>query len=133
LSAAPARFERTRRGLAAAGALFSASAIALGAVVAHSQALDVRERLAPALTYLLAHGIALAVLAPRARSAWSLASLLMLVLGTLLFCGSVLGGRLLGWPGALAPTGGTLMILAWIVHAIGALRGAPLGNTSRDA
>jgi uncharacterized membrane protein YgdD (TMEM256/DUF423 family) len=44
-------------------------------------------------------------------------------LGLLLFCGSLIGAALLGWPTRLAPFGGSSLILAWLLLAISRLRG----------
>lgn len=48
--------------------------------------------------------------------------LYLLLLGTLLFAGSLVGGALLHWPTSLAPIGGSGLMLGWVVLAIGALR-----------
>ena len=45
-----------------------------------------------------------------------------LLLGTLLFAGSVAGGALLGWPTRLAPFGGSLLMASWLLLAVDAVR-----------
>ena len=45
------------------------------------------------------------------------------VAGMLLFSGSLAGAALVGWPTALAPLGGSLMILGWLLLACDLLRG----------
>lgn len=45
-----------------------------------------------------------------------------LLLGTLLFAGSLAGGALLGWPTRLAPLGGTVLMASWLLLAADALR-----------
>ncbi|KGO97541.1 membrane protein, partial [Lysobacter defluvii IMMIB APB-9 = DSM 18482] len=45
-----------------------------------------------------------------------------LLMGTLLFSGSVTAARLLGWSSAAAPLGGMLMMAAWLAWAVDAAR-----------
>jgi uncharacterized membrane protein YgdD (TMEM256/DUF423 family) len=45
-----------------------------------------------------------------------------LLLGTLLFSGSLVMNVLQQWPTALAPMGGTLMMAGWLVWATAAVR-----------
>ncbi|WP_019399457.1 DUF423 domain-containing protein [Pseudoxanthomonas sp. GW2] len=114
----------TSRAPAAAGALLAALAIGLSAYAAHG--LDdghARSNLQTACLYAFGHGIALAALWPRAAGRLARGALLALLLGTLLFCGSLAGGALAGWPTRLAPSGGTLMMLGWLGWAVSALRG----------
>ena len=113
---------RARRGFAATGAFFCAAAIALGAYGAHAAEPAVRERIATACLYLLVHGVALAVLAPRQRDRIELAALIAWTSGSLLFSGSLLLAALGPLRPALAPAGGVLLIAAWLLQAIAALR-----------
>ena len=106
------------RALAATGALLAAVSVALAAYAAHAADEVARSSLQMAAIFGFGHGIALAALAPACRhrlGAWSLAALL---LGVLLFSGSLVAGQLLGLPTRLAPMGGSLMILAWLAVAI---------------
>jgi uncharacterized membrane protein YgdD (TMEM256/DUF423 family) len=64
----------------------------------------------------------LAVFAPRQRNAWELAALLGWSGGMLLFCGSLVLAVLAGTSTRLAPGGGVLLILAWLMQAVAALR-----------
>lgn len=109
------------RGLAAAGALLAGIAIALGAYAAHGLPADAAARLQTPLLYLLVHGVALVALAPRQRNTIQLMALLGFLAGVLLFCGSVIGAVLAGWPTVLAPFGGSLLVVAWVVLAVGML------------
>jgi uncharacterized membrane protein YgdD (TMEM256/DUF423 family) len=118
----PTGHDALRRGLAAAGALFAALAIALGAYAAHGLPADAAARMQTPLLYLLVHGIALAALAPRQRNAIELGALGGFVFGVLLFCGSVIGAVLADWSTRLAPLGGMLLIVAWVVLAFGLMR-----------
>lgn len=107
---------------AAAGALLSALAVGLGAFGAHGLAEMVSEsRLATfetAARYQMFHGLGLlaaGALGPAAAKAapWLLA-------GSLIFSGSlyllVLSDT--GWWGAVAPVGGLLQIIGWLILAL---------------
>jgi uncharacterized membrane protein YgdD (TMEM256/DUF423 family) len=72
--------------------------------------------------FAFGHGIALAALAPRAANALAVIALAGLLLGTLLFSGSLVGAHAVGMPTSLAPFGGGLMILAWLLWAVDAGR-----------
>jgi uncharacterized membrane protein YgdD (TMEM256/DUF423 family) len=113
---------RARRGFAATGAFFCAAAIGLGAYGAHAAEPVARERIATACLYLLVHGVALAVLAPRQQGRIELAALIAWSSGGLLFSGSLLLAALYQVRPALAPVGGMLLIAAWLLQAIAALR-----------
>ena len=110
------------RGLTAAGALMAAAAIALSAYAAHGAAGDAQASLQLAGGFALVHGVALAGLAPRAGRGWARAALQAMLLGAWLFCGSLAAAHFFGTPTLLAPLGGGLMILAWLVVAIDAMR-----------
>ena len=49
-------------------------------------------------------------------------ALAVVLLGTLLFSGSLAGSALLGWPTRLAPLGGTVLMASWLLLAADALR-----------
>lgn len=104
------------------GALFAAIAVALSAYAAHAAEGVAQSRLQTAAVFAFGHGVAFAALAPQVRGRWKLAASVSLQLGVLLFCGSLAGNVLLGWPTTLAPMGGMLLIAGWIAWAIGALR-----------
>lgn len=110
------------RGLAAAGAVMAAISVGLAAYGSHAGAPEARDALQSAALFLFGHGIALAALAPRAARRLGWWALLGLLLGTVLFSGSVTGARLLGWSPAAAPAGGMLMILSWLAWAADAAR-----------
>ena len=110
----------------AAGALFGAAAVILGAFGAHA----LRGMLAPqqlgwwqtAVQYQMAHALALLLIAalgpPRARLAAALMSV-----GILIFSGT-LYLMALGFPhwlGAITPLGGLLLIAGWLTLAWSAL------------
>lgn len=108
------------------GASFGLCATALAAIGSHALApsLDAEDlrRYGLAVGLMFVHALALTAIAALARSAiagllLTLASLSM-VFGVLLFCGSLLGRVLFGWPTALAPFGGVALMLGWLVLGV---------------
>lgn len=113
----------TTRWLGASGALLAAAAVALSAYAAHGVEGDAQSRLQTAALFAFGHGIALAALAPRAGRRFGLVALVGLLSGVLLFSGSLVGSHVLGESMGLAPFGGSLLILAWLLYAADAMRG----------
>ena len=113
-----------QRLLAACGALLLAAAVALAAYAAHGVEGEAQARLNTAAAFAFGHGLALAVLAPRAHARLARLVLAALLLGTLLFCGGVVAVTLFGVSLGVAPFGGTLLIVGWLAWAFVALRGA---------
>ncbi|MCL1529152.1 DUF423 domain-containing protein [Xanthomonas nasturtii] len=109
--------------LAFCGALLAATAVGVSAYASHgvSDAL-VQSRLQLAALYAFGHGAVLAVLGTTETRVIGRVGLYLLLLGTLLFAGSLVGGALLQWPTRLAPVGGVGLMLGWVVLAIAALR-----------
>ncbi|MBB4592891.1 DUF423 domain-containing protein [Xanthomonas cannabis] len=109
--------------LAFCGGLLAATAVGLSAYASHgvSDAL-VQSRLQLASLYAFGHGAVLTVLGATDTRALARVGLSLLLLGTVLFSGSLVGGALLHWPTSLAPVGGMSLMLGWVVLAIGALR-----------
>ncbi|MBB1061385.1 DUF423 domain-containing protein [Marilutibacter spongiae] len=114
--AAPAN--TVQRVLAASGAVLAALSVGLAAYASHAVDASARPHLMLAAIFAFGHGVALASLAPACRRRLGIGALAALLLGVLLFSGSLAGGQLLGWPTRLAPTGGSLMILAWLALGI---------------
>ncbi len=112
-----------RRYLAAIGSLLAGLSVALSAYAAHAAEPAAQGRLLQAAAFGFAHGLALTALAPLVQRWVGLLALAMLLLGALLFCGSLLAAALLGLPSSLAPFGGMLMIGGWLLHAYDRLRG----------
>lgn len=108
--------------LAASGAVLAACAVALAAYASHAAGPGAGERLGLAAAFAFGHGLALAALAPRARGRLAVTALGLLLAGVLLFAGSLAGAHFFGLPTRLAPLGGSLMILGWLVHAAAAAR-----------
>lgn len=105
------------------GGLGCASAVGLSAYASHGAEGADAQRAALAAAFLFGHGLALLLLAPSAASRLRLSGLLVLVLGVALFCGSLLGAVFFDAPTVLAPTGGLLLMLGWLLVAGDALRG----------
>ncbi|MFY2765206.1 DUF423 domain-containing protein [Arenimonas sp. MALMAid1274] len=113
-----------RRGLAAAGGFACAAAIGLSAYAMHGLDGEDSQRASLAAAFLFGHGLAWLVLAPTAVARLRLAGLFVLVAGVALFCGSLLAAVFFDASTALAPTGGILLMLGWLLLAADALRPA---------
>ncbi len=108
--------------LGALGGLACAAAVGLGAYASHGASGQAQTWLQTASLYLFLHGLALLALSPRAERPLEQAALGALAAGMLLFCGSLIGAALFGWPTRLAPIGGSTLILAWLTVALSRLR-----------
>ncbi|HEY5805741.1 MAG TPA: DUF423 domain-containing protein [Lysobacter sp.] len=108
--------------LTACGAVLAALAVALSAYAAHAVDSGAQHRLYTAALFAFGHGIALAALVPHVRRRLALVALSALLLGTLVFSGSLAVAVFFGASTALAPIGGSLMILAWLLYAADALK-----------
>jgi uncharacterized membrane protein YgdD (TMEM256/DUF423 family) len=102
------------RWLAAVGAWLCALAVALSAYAAHGADALAQSRLQTAALFAFGHGLALVVLAPRARSRRMRVGLAALLAGVLLFSGSLAAEALFGLRPRLAPFGGTLLVAGWL-------------------
>ena len=99
-----------------AGGLVGAAGVALSAYAAHGATADARRWLYTAAAMALVHGVLLVAYAARGPRLGLIARLAILA-GLLLFSGSLVGAQLFGWPTPLAPTGGSLLILGWLLVA----------------
>jgi len=108
--------------IAAAGALLAAAAVALSAYAAHAAQAEDAQRLHSAALFAFGHGIALAALVPRRPRMFRTLALVLLLVGTILFSGSLAGAVFASMSTRFAPIGGSVMILAWVLYAIDALR-----------
>lgn len=111
-----------RRALAAFGALACAAAVGLSAYASHGLPGEDARRVGLAALFAFGHGLALLLLAPHAASRLRVVGLMMLAPGLLLFSGSLLGAALVSLPTTLAPVGGLLLMLGWLIIAVDALR-----------
>ncbi|MBP6626321.1 MAG: DUF423 domain-containing protein [Arenimonas sp.] len=110
------------RGLAACGALACGASIALAAYASHGLDGDAARRAALAAALAFGHGLALLVLAPVARRRLGLWALAALLSGLCLFSGALLGSVFFATSTALAPAGGVLLMLGWLMLAVDSLR-----------
>ncbi len=104
-------------------ALLGASAVILGALGSHALPVVDSARFRLANTYHLVHALALlglcALGAARTFSPALHLAAVLLALGTVLFCGGVYAVALGAAPMArIAPVGGGLLILGWLVLAL---------------
>ncbi len=111
-----------QRLLAAFGALLAGSAVGLSAYAAHGVEVAARANLQTAAFFAFGHGVALAALVPMARRRWTLVALALLAIGVTLFSGSLMSAQLFATSTRLAPAGGTMLMLGWLLWAIDALR-----------
>lgn len=109
--------------LAACGALLAAASVALAAYAAHGVDGADQDGLRTAAAIAFGHGVALAALARGDSGRLAALPLWGLLLGTALFAGGIVADVLLGTGAALAPFGGTVLILAWLAQALVAWRG----------
>ncbi len=111
-----------RRLLAAAGASCCAASVALAAYAMHGLQGEDSQRAALAALFAFGHGLALLLFAQVPGSRLRRIALVALAAGVVLFSGSLAAAALAGLSTALAPTGGGLLMLGWLVIAIDALR-----------
>jgi uncharacterized membrane protein YgdD (TMEM256/DUF423 family) len=121
-SLATASFVVYRRYLAALGSVIAGLSLALAAYASHAAVPPQQLPMLQAAGMAFAHGLALTALAPLAQRPLGLVSLVMLLLGLLLFSGSLLAKAVLGLSPSLAPFGGALLISGWLLHAFDRLR-----------
>lgn len=109
--------------LAATGAALAAAAVALSAYAAHaSAAVGHQAPLFTAAAVAFGHGLALQTLGQDNRRRLRRVLLAGLLLGTVLFSGSVVAAHVFGASAKLAPLGGGLLILCWLGIALDHLR-----------
>jgi uncharacterized membrane protein YgdD (TMEM256/DUF423 family) len=109
------------RAFAAFGALACGAAVALSALAMHAADGHDRLRLGLAAAMAFAHGLALVAIAARVSRLATVARG-GFAAGIALFCGSLVGAALQGWPTSLAPAGGVALMLAWAILAVDFLR-----------
>ena len=109
--------------IAFSGALLAAIAVALGAYASHGVAdAHAQANLQTASLYAFGHGIALAALAAGTTRSLGRFALYLLLVGTLLFSGSLVFNALAQVSSKLAPIGGISLMLGWVLWALDALR-----------
>lgn len=110
------------RVFAASGAVLAAAAVALSAYASHAVAADARTRLFLAAVLAFGHGVALAALATQSTRRMATAAFAAMLLGVLGFSGSLVAAHFFGTSTRLAPVGGSLLMLAWLVIAADRMR-----------
>lgn len=111
-----------RAWLAASGAVLAAAAVALAAYASHAVQGADQSRLQMAAVFAFGNGLALCALAPSTMRTLGQLALLALLLGLLLFSGSLAASVLGRLPTTLAPMGGLLMIGGWLALALDFIR-----------
>ena len=110
-----------RRIVSALAALFCAASVGLAAYGAHAADPAAGRRLSTAAAFAFGHGLALLVLRTR-EGRFAIAARACFIAGTIFFCGSLVGAALAGLPTGLAPLGGMLLILGWLLSVADFLR-----------
>jgi uncharacterized membrane protein YgdD (TMEM256/DUF423 family) len=116
---------RTRKPslLAGLGGLLAATAVGLSAYASHGIADPLAQsHVNTAALYAFGHGVALAVLGPTQQNTLGRLALYVLLIGTLLFSGSLVAGALWKLSTQLAPIGGTALMVGWLAYGLNALR-----------
>jgi len=109
--------------LACFGGLLAATAVGLSAYASHGIADPLAQSyVTTAALYAFGHGVALAVLGPTQQNSVGKLALYVLLIGTLLFSGSLVAGALWKLSTQLAPVGGTALMLGWLAYGLNALR-----------
>ena len=117
------RRQRKPSFLALCGGLLAAAAVGLSAYASHGIAVaQAQPHVQTAALFAFGHGLALAALAPATTRRMGKAALCLLLLGTLLFSGSLVAGALGGLSTRLAPAGGITLMLGWVLWAVDAVR-----------
>jgi uncharacterized membrane protein YgdD (TMEM256/DUF423 family) len=110
------------RALTAAGAVLAGAGVALSAYAAHGAEGAARANLQSAAAFALVHGVALAALSRQTPHRLGTVALSILLIGVLLFSGTLAAAHFIGAPTRLAPAGGSLLILGWMLYAADAIR-----------
>lgn len=109
--------------LAFSGAVLAALAVAFGAYASHGIAdVQAQSSVQTATIYAFGHGLALAALSAGTSRSLGRAGLYLLLLGTLLFSGSLVLSALTQIGPKLTPVGGIGLMLGWLLWAVDALR-----------
>ena len=91
--------------------------VALGAYASHAAVAQDQHRLAVSASVAFAHALALIVMADR-HGAFARAARFCLFAGIAFFSGGLAAAALLGTSTIVAPAGGMLLILGWLLAAI---------------
>lgn len=109
----------------ACAGVFGFIGVMLGALASHALAPRLTpedlQRVIIAAVFAVAHALLLMQVASLLRQQRALLLGIAghaLVLGVVLFCGSLLARALLGWSSMAAPFGGALLMAAWLILAV---------------
>jgi uncharacterized membrane protein YgdD (TMEM256/DUF423 family) len=117
------RRQRKPSFLALCGGLLASASVALSAYAAHGMSdAHAQSNLQTAALYAFGHGVALAALTAGTARRMGRTALALLLLGTLLFSGSLVLNALAGISTQAAPVGGVMLIAGWAIWAIDAVR-----------
>ena len=116
------RRQRKPSFLALCGGVLAAMAVGLSAYASHGAEGQAQANLQTAAMFAFGHGLALAALTAGTVRRMGKTGLYALLLGTLLFAGSLSLKVLAGMSSSLAPAGGILLMAGWVVWAIDAVR-----------
>lgn len=109
--------------LPAFGAVLAAVAVALSAAASHALTTrldpDDLRRVWIAAALLFGHGAVLATSTTWPATRAARAARVLLAVGAMTFAGALLGRALAGASSALAPWGGSTLILGWLLLALG--------------
>ncbi|GAB6197382.1 DUF423 domain-containing protein [Lysobacter xanthus] len=105
-----------------AGGLAGGAGVALSAYAAHAAAGDAQRWLFTTAAMAIAHGLLLVAYVPHGRRIGALARIAIL-LGLVLFSGTLVAAHAWGWSTRLAPAGGSLLIAGWLLVALDRARG----------
>ena len=103
---------------AAIAALLCAASVAMSAYASHDLDGDSQQRMLTASYFAFAHGLSLIVLvrfSPARSNFWACS---LMLLGLILFSGSLVSAVLWQTPTTLAPSGGIALIVAWCWVAV---------------
>lgn len=122
MASSETNYTNIQRALAASGAVLAAGSVALSAYASHAFDGAAQGRLLIAAAFAFGHGLALAALASAASGWLAKIALLALAGGVLLFSGSLVMNVTAQWPTTMAPLGGQLLIVGWLLWAVHAWR-----------
>jgi len=103
-------------------ALFCAISVAMSAYANHGLDADSQRRMLTACYFAFAHGLSLIVLVRFSPSRSNFGACSLMLLGLILFSGSLASSVLWQTPSTLAPSGGMALIIAWCWVALNFLR-----------
>jgi uncharacterized membrane protein YgdD (TMEM256/DUF423 family) len=109
--------------LAFCGGLLAAAAIGASAYASHGVSDPLAQsHMNTAALYAFGHGVVLTGLGAASLNRLGRGALYVLLIGTLLFSGSLAGNVLAQWPTTLTPAGGITLMGGWVLLALSALK-----------